>query len=123
VNVLSVGFFAFVILATGRTVRALWQRRWQRVGQVKLTQHRAFLGLMGLHPPQNVVKHLDRMDNMWALIEHHALGSVPHGGVRDFGASRHSFLGERLEHLSGPDDRHVGGFADPQDLLLHFGKA
>ena len=47
-----------------------------RARQPQLPQHRALLGLMRLHPPQDVVEDAHRADDMRTLVEHDALGAV-----------------------------------------------
>ena len=59
---------------------------------------------------------------MRALVEHDALGAAAHGRVGHLGPRGQALLGQRLQHLRGPDHRHVRRFAQPQDLLLHFGQ-
>jgi hypothetical protein len=88
-----------------------------------MTQQRPLLGLVLLHAPQDVVQRAHRVQDVRALVEHHALGAPAHRRVGDLGARGHAGLGQRLQHLGGPDHRHVRGLAGPQDLLLHLGHA
>ena len=53
---------------------------------LKYSEHRAFLDLMILHSPEDVVQGFDRLAQMWPLIEHHALRAFPHSGVGDLSA-------------------------------------
>ena len=41
-------------------------------GERERAKHRPFLRLMLGHAAQNVVEHADRVDDVWAFIEHHA---------------------------------------------------
>ena len=77
---------------------------------------------MGLHGVEYVIQKANGLDDMLALVQHHAFGAYAHGGIGDLRARRDSRLGERFEHLCGPDHRYVCGFAQPQDLFLHFGQ-
>ena len=49
---------------------------------------------------------------MLALVEHHALSSLPHGGISDLCSSRQSFFCQRLQDLGGPNDRDMRSFAE-----------
>ena len=77
---------------------------------------------MAMHPAEDVVQHVDRLHHVRPLVEHHALRAVGHRRVGNLGARRQAVLRQALEHLRRPDHRHVRGFAQPQDLLLHFGQ-
>ena len=44
-----------------------------------------------------------RLDDVRALVEHHALGALAHRRVGDLGARGQPGLGQRLEHLRRPD--------------------
>ena len=79
--------------------------------------------LVVLHPGQDRVQRLDRIDDVRALVEHHALGAFGHRGVSDLGSGWLPGAGERVEDLRGPDDRYMGGFAGPQNLLLDLGES
>ena len=87
---------------------------------MKLPQHGALFFLVRLHALENVGEHADGRDRVWAFVEHDALGALPHGGVGDFRAGRNAFFGETFENLGRPDDRNVGGLADPENLFLNF---
>jgi hypothetical protein len=78
---------------------------------VQLPQHRPLLVLVRLHPLQDVVQRLDCLEDVRTLVQHHALG-----------ARGQPSLCQRFKHLRGPDHRHVRGFRQPQDLLLHLGE-
>lgn len=78
---------------------------------------------MSPHAGEDVIEGADGFSDVWALVQHDALGALSHGGVGDFGARGDAFLGEYVEHLSGPDDRQVGGFADPENFFLHFSQS
>src|SRR6516164_11686607 len=55
---------------------------------------------------------------MWPFIEHHALRPTRHCRISHLGSRRHTALDQGLEHLRGPDNRHMGRLADPKYLLL-----
>ena len=78
--------------------------------------------MMGLHAVQDVIEEADGVEDVLALVQHDALGADAHGGIGDLGARGDAGLGERFEHLRGPDHRNVRGFAEPQDLFLDFGE-
>lgn len=63
------------------------------------------------------------LSHVRALIEHHAFSAFTHGGIGNFGARRLALLGETLQHLCCPNDRHVRGFADPQYFFLNLGQS
>ena len=46
-----------------------------------------------------------------------------HRRVGDLGTRRLTGAGQLVEDLGGPYNRQVCGFAQPEDLLLHFGEA
>ena len=52
---------------------------------LELSEHRAFLDLMVLHPLEDVVEGFDRVAEVRPLIQHHALRAFPHRGVGDLG--------------------------------------
>jgi len=81
---------------------------------------RALLRMMGLHLVQDVIEEADSVDDVLALVQHHALGPHSHGGIGNLGARRNAGLGKRLEYLRGPDHRHVRSFAEPQNLFLNL---
>lgn len=78
---------------------------------------------MGLHPGQQVVQGRHRVQDVRPLVEHHALGSLGHGGVRDLRSRRGPFPGQPVQHLGRPYDRDVSGLTQPEDLLLHLRQA
>jgi hypothetical protein len=43
------------------------------------------LGLVRLHPGQDVVERPDRIEDMRALVQHDAFGAVAHRRIRDLG--------------------------------------
>lgn len=90
---------------------------------MELAKHGAFLFLMRLHALENVSEHAHGGNGVGAFVEHDALGTLAHGRVGDFRARRDSFLGQTLENLRRPDDRGVGGFADPENFFLNLGQA
>src|SRR5512132_2396662 len=60
----------------------------ERLGEYRLrnlqwTQHGAFLGLMRLHPSQNVVECADRLPDVRAFVQHHTLGPFGHCRIGD----------------------------------------
>ena len=57
------------------------------------------------------------------LVEHHAVGTLRHRGVADFGARGLAFLGFLFQDLCRPHDGHLRSFAKPEDFFLQFGKA
>ena len=59
---------------------------------------------------------------MRALVQHHALRPLRHGGIGDLGPRGLPGSGQVVEHLRRPDDREVGRLAHPQDLLLQLGE-
>jgi hypothetical protein len=77
---------------------------------------------MGLHAVEDVIEEADGVKDMLALVQHYALGAGAHGGIGDLGARGDAGLGERFEHLGGPDYRSVRGFTEPQDFLLDLGE-
>ena len=78
---------------------------------------------MPVHPAQDVREAANRLLRVGSLVEHDALGALAHRRVGDLGPGRHAALGHRLENLRGPDHRHVGRLAQPQQLLLHLREA
>ena len=77
---------------------------------------------MRLHSQQNVGERGDGLQDVRALVEHHALGALSHCRIGDLGARRLAPLGQVLQHLGGPDDRQVCCLGQPQDLLLQTEK-
>lgn len=76
-----------------------------------------FLAWWPLHAAQNVIQRAHCFDHVRALVQHHALGALCHGGVGDFGTRWCSLLGQCFEHLRGPDYlQHMRRFADPEDF-------
>ena len=73
---------------------------------------------MPFHSLEHGVKCLQGVDDVRALVEHHAFGPDGLRSVADLGPSRGAGLREPIENLGGPDDRGVGSFADGQDLFL-----
>src|SRR6516164_9513309 len=55
---------------------------------------------------------------MWPFIEHHALRPSGHCGIGHLSSRRQTALDQGLEHLRGPDNRHMGRLTDPKYLLL-----
>lgn len=66
------------------------------------------------HSLQNIVQRLDGLDDVQALVEHHALGALTHGSVGDLRARRYAFLGQMFQDLRRPDDGQMRRFAKPQ---------
>ena len=100
--------------------------RGRRLGPpgVETPKQRPLLVLVRLHAREDVVERRRwRSTIVRALVQHHAFGALAHRRVGDLRARGLAGLRERLEHLGGPDDGHVGGLAQPQDLLLHLGEA
>lgn len=89
---------------------------------MQFPEHGTLLRLMTMHPAQDVVQHVDRLYHVRSLVEHDALCPVGHRRVGNLSPRRQAVLRQALEHLGRPDYRHVGGFAEPQDLLLHLGQ-
>src|SRR5262249_35633619 len=54
------------------------------------------------------------------FIEHHALRSPGHSRIGHFGPGWQTALGQRLEHLRRPDNRHMSRLADPEYILLNL---
>ena len=79
--------------------------------------------MVGVHAGEQAAQEVHGLDDVRPLVEHHALGPAAHDGVADLGARRGAALGQTLQHLCGPDHRHVRGLAQPQDLLLDLGQA
>ena len=76
--------------------------------------------MMGLHLVKNVIEEADRFHDVRTFVQHHAFGMNAHSSVGDFSARRYAGLSHRLEHLGGPDDRCMGGLAEPEDFFLDF---
>ena len=75
------------------------------------------------HAREDVVEHHDGVVDVGALVQHDALGALPHRGVADLGPGRQTALGHLLEDLGRPDHRQMGGLTQPQRLLLHLGQS
>lgn len=60
--------------------------RKKSIRKAQTPEHRAFLLLVGLHPGKDVIERLDRSRDIWALVQHDALGSLGHRCVSDLGA-------------------------------------
>ena len=58
------------------------------MGQAQLPEHGPLLGLVRLHPPENIVQNPDCTDHIGSLIEHDALGAPAHRRICDLGARR-----------------------------------
>ncbi len=57
---------------------------------------------------------------MGSFVEHDALGTVSHRGIRDFSPGGHPFLGQRFQNLRRPDHRHMGRLTNPEYFFSHF---
>jgi hypothetical protein len=102
------------------------RRRFQAVEvrcQPQRAEHGALLGLVCLHPLENIVEYAHRLMDVRPLVEHYALGAVSHGSIGDFRTRRRTLLGQIFEHLGRPDCRAVRSLADPENLLLCLGQA
>jgi len=75
------------------------------------------------HRAEQFIQHADGLDHIGSLVEHHAFGAFGHCRIGQFSAGGEAFLGQGLQHLRRPDDGHMGGLADPENLLLQFGHA
>src|SRR5687768_16050701 len=88
-------------------------RMLPRLLPVQAAQQGAFFSLVSFHALQNIIQHLNRLNNVGPLVKHDALGSLAHGGIGDFGPAWLPRLGQSLQYLSGPDHRKVRRFGQP----------
>jgi hypothetical protein len=86
-------------------------------------QKRNLLVLVAPRAVQDVVEDGHGVVDEGSFVEHDAFGAVAHRGVGDLGSGGLTSSGQLLKHLGRPDNGKVGGFADPEDLLLEFGEA
>ena len=86
-------------------------------------QQRCFLALMTGHTSQNVVENDHGRIDVRSLVEHDTLGPLAHRGVGNLGPRWLTGSSQLVENLRGPNNRQVGGFTKPEDLLLHLGQA
>ncbi len=84
---------------------------------------RGFFLHAGFGAGEQQVEGFDGFGDVAAFVEHDAFGAFGLGGVGDFGAAWGALFDEVFEHLGGPDDGYVGGFADAEELFLRFGEA
>jgi hypothetical protein len=66
---------------------------------------------MTSYASQNIVEVGQSFDDVGALVQHHALGALSHGGVGDLGPRGSSSPRELVEDFGGPDDGQVGASA------------
>ena len=90
---------------------------------VQWPQQGRLLALVTRHTAEDVVEHDDRLVDVGALVEHHALRPLRHGGIGHLGPRGLPGSGQVVEHLRRPDDREMCRLAHPQDLLLQLGKS
>ena len=81
------------------------------------------LALVSRHPSEDVIQEDDGLIDVRSLVQHHALGSLPHSRIGDLSPRRAAGAGEFVQDFGGPDDREVCGFRKPEDFLLHFRQA
>ena len=76
----------------------------------KRTQQRDSLALMTNFASQDFVELIHGFDTEGALVQHHALDALSHGGVGDLGPRWSSGPRESVEDFGGPVDGQVSGF-------------
>ena len=75
------------------------------------------------HLPDEIRQKAHGLRHVRTLVEHHAFGPLPHGGVGGFRAAGQSFLDEIVQDLGGPDHRNSGGLAQPKHFFLNLGQS
>mmetsp|Transcript_19259 Transcript_19259/g.26955 ORF Transcript_19259/g.26955 Transcript_19259/m.26955 type:complete len:232 (-) Transcript_19259:1366-2061(-) len=85
-----------------------------------MLQFGSLLRLVALHPSQHIIQQVNSLQNVWTLVQHHALCSGRHGSIRDFSSRGCTLLSHCFQHLGSPDDRYMGSFSDPQNLFLEL---
>ena len=75
------------------------------------------------HALEHAAEKLHGVDDERALVEHYAFRASAHRRIGDLGARRDALLRQVLQHLCGPDHRHVRRLAHQQDLFLNLGEA
>ena len=87
-----------------------------------MAQQRSLLVVMTGHAHQHIPQGVDGVVDIGALVQHDAFGTLGQRRVTDLRPGRRAGPGELFEHLGRPDHRKMGGFAQPQDLLLDLGE-
>jgi hypothetical protein len=83
-------------------------RVFQRVADLKAPEESPLLLLVAVHPLQDVVQRRCGGHDVGPLVEHDALGTLPHGRVRDLCPARQAQLGQPLQYLpSGQHANHL----------------
>ena len=77
---------------------------------------------MTRHTTQDVVKDDDGRVDVRPFVQHHALGALGHGRVRNLGSRGLAGAGQVVEDLGRPDHGQMSRLAQPQDLLLKLGE-
>lgn len=67
--------------------------------------------LMLSHAREDIIERRDGLRHIRPLVQHHAVGTLRHGGVCDFSARGNADFRQRLEHLRRPDHRYVRGLS------------
>src|SRR5215831_4397016 len=77
-----------------------------------------FLDPLAFPRTQQIREGLHGIQHKPPFIQHDAFGPLSCGSIGDLGSCWQSALRQAFQHLGGPDNRHMDGFTEAENILL-----